>query len=40
VHDHAELRRLPAQAAMYRAALALLRGDLAGTIAHGGRATA
>ena len=38
VHDHAEFRRLPAQAAMYRAALALLRGDLAGTIAHGERA--
>jgi LuxR family maltose regulon positive regulatory protein len=36
VHDHVELRRLPAQAAMYRAALALLRGDLAGTIAHAG----
>ena len=38
VVDHAELRRLPAQAAMYRAALALLRGDLADTIAHGERA--
>ena len=38
VHDHAGFRRLPVQAAMYRAALALLRGDLAGTIAHGERA--
>ena len=37
VHDHAELRRLPAQTAMYRAGLALLRGDLPGTIAHGRR---
>ncbi|MGH9230167.1 MAG: LuxR C-terminal-related transcriptional regulator [Acidimicrobiales bacterium] len=38
VHDHATFRRLPAQAAMYRAALTLLRGDLAGTVAHGQRA--
>ena len=38
VRDRTELRRLPAQAAMYRAGLALLRGDLAGTIAHGRRA--
>ncbi len=38
VHDHAGFRRLPAQAAMYRAALALLRGDLAETVAHGERA--
>ncbi|MGH2782782.1 MAG: LuxR C-terminal-related transcriptional regulator, partial [Thermoleophilaceae bacterium] len=38
VHDHGEFRRLPVQAAMYRAALALLRGDLAGTVAHGERA--
>jgi LuxR family transcriptional regulator, maltose regulon positive regulatory protein len=38
VHDQVELRRLPAQVAMYRAGLALLRGDLAGTIAHGERA--
>ena len=38
VHDHAGFRRLPVQAAMYRAALALLRGDLAGTVAHGERA--
>ena len=37
VHDDAEFRRLPAQVAMYRAGLALLRGDLAGTIAHGER---
>jgi LuxR family maltose regulon positive regulatory protein len=40
VHDQAELRRLPAQAAMYRAGLALLHGDLAGTVAHGERAAA
>ena len=40
VHDHVEFRRLPAQAAMYRAALALLRGDLAGTIAHAERVAA
>jgi LuxR family maltose regulon positive regulatory protein len=40
VLDEAEGRRLPAQAAMYRAGLALLRGDLAGTIAHGERAAA
>ena len=38
VVDHGELRRLPAQTAMYRAALALFRGDLAGTIAHASRA--
>lgn len=38
VHDQAELERLPVQVAMYRAALALLRGDLDGTIAHGERA--
>jgi len=38
VHDHAGFRRLPAEAAMYRAGLALLRGDLAGTVAHGERA--
>lgn len=35
VHDHDEFRRLPAQVAMYRAALALLRGDLASVIDHG-----
>lgn len=38
VLDHAEFRRLPAQAAMYRAAIALLGGDPAATIAHGERA--
>jgi LuxR family maltose regulon positive regulatory protein len=38
VFDQAELDRLPAQAAMYRAAFALLRGDLADTITHGERA--
>ena len=37
VHDHATFRRLPVETAMYRAALALLRGDLAGTVAHGER---
>jgi LuxR family transcriptional regulator, maltose regulon positive regulatory protein len=37
VHDHQEFRRLPAQAAMYRAALALLRGDLDAAIGHAGR---
>lgn len=38
VHDQAMFRRVPAQAAMYRAGLALLSGDLAGTVAHGERA--
>ena len=38
VHDHDELERMPAQVAMYRAGLALLRGDLTGTVAHGERA--
>jgi LuxR family transcriptional regulator, maltose regulon positive regulatory protein len=38
VHDHAEFRRLPAQAAMYRAALALLRGDLGAAIVAAERA--
>jgi LuxR family maltose regulon positive regulatory protein len=33
-----ELRALPAQAAVYRAALAQARGDVAGTIAHARRA--
>ncbi len=33
-----ELRALPAQAAVYRAALAQARGDIAGTIAHARRA--
>jgi len=40
VHDQVEFRRLPAQAAMYRAGVALLSGDLAGTAAHGERAAA
>ncbi len=38
VFDQLELDRLPAQAAMYRAGLALLRGDLAQTVEHGERA--
>jgi LuxR family maltose regulon positive regulatory protein len=38
VHDHAEMERLPAQAAMYRAGLALLDGDIHATIGHGTRA--
>jgi LuxR family maltose regulon positive regulatory protein len=38
VHDQATFHRLPAQVAMYRAGLALLRGDVAGTVAHGERA--
>lgn len=38
VHDRAAFARLPVQAAMYRAGLALLGGDLAGTVAHGERA--
>lgn len=38
VHDHAELRRLPTQTAMYRAGLALLQGDLGAAAAHGERA--
>lgn len=37
VFDEDELERLPAQVAMYRAALALLAGDIAGTIAHADR---
>jgi LuxR family transcriptional regulator, maltose regulon positive regulatory protein len=37
VVDEAEFARLPAQTAMYRAALALLAGDLTGTIDHAGR---
>jgi LuxR family maltose regulon positive regulatory protein len=40
VHDQAGLRRLPAQAALYRAGLALLAGDLPGTIANAERAAA
>jgi len=38
VHDEVEFGRLPTQAAMYRAGLALLGGDIAGTIVHGNRA--
>jgi LuxR family transcriptional regulator, maltose regulon positive regulatory protein len=38
VQDQVEFDRLPAQAAMYRAGLALLRGDLADTVTHGERA--
>jgi LuxR family maltose regulon positive regulatory protein len=38
VHNHAEFARLPTQAAMYRAGVALLHGDLPGTITHGQRA--
>jgi LuxR family transcriptional regulator, maltose regulon positive regulatory protein len=37
VFDAEELARLPAQVAVYRAALALLAGDVAGTIAHADR---
>lgn len=40
VHDREELARLPTHAAMYRAALALLRGDLSATVVHAGRAAA
>jgi LuxR family maltose regulon positive regulatory protein len=40
VHDEDELPRLPTQVAMYRAALALLRGDLAAATEHGERAAA
>jgi LuxR family maltose regulon positive regulatory protein len=38
VLDQAELARLPAQAAMYRTALSLLAGDVAGTVVHANRA--
>jgi LuxR family maltose regulon positive regulatory protein len=38
VFDEAELARLPAQVSVYRAGLALLAGDIAGTIAHADRA--
>ena len=38
VFDHDEFARLPAQVAVYRAALALLAGDIDGTIAHATRA--
>ena len=37
VFDRDELARLPAQVAMYRAGLALLAGDIAGTVAHANR---
>jgi ATP/maltotriose-dependent transcriptional regulator MalT len=37
VADEAEFARLPAQTAMYRAALALLSGDVEATIAHASR---
>jgi len=40
VHDRTELGRLPARNAMHRAGLALLRGDIDGTIRHGERAGA
>jgi len=38
VFDQTELARLPAQVAVYRAALALIAGDLEGTIGHANRA--
>ncbi len=38
VIDHELFRRLPNQIAVYRAGIALLRGDAAGTIAHASRA--
>src|SRR5690606_4380847 len=38
VSNTSELARLPTQAAMYRAGVALLRGDLTSTIDHGRRA--
>jgi LuxR family maltose regulon positive regulatory protein len=40
VFDHDEFARLPAQVAIYRAALALLAGDTASTIEHARRALA
>ena len=40
VFDHEEMARLPAQVAVYRAALALLAGDTAATLAHAHRALA
>jgi LuxR family maltose regulon positive regulatory protein len=40
VFDHVEFGHLPAHAAIYRAGLALLAGDTAGTIAHATRALA
>lgn len=38
VFDHDEMASLPAQVSVYRAALALLAGDLEGTLAHAGDA--
>ena len=38
VFDHANFARLPAQVAVYRAGLALLAGDLDGTVEHANRA--
>ena len=38
VVDEAEFARLPTRTAMFRAGLALLSGDIPGTIAHAGRA--
>lgn len=40
VHDHREFERLPAQTAMYRAGLALLRGDVDDTVTHAERTAA
>ena len=40
VVDEAQLRALPGAIEMYRAALALLRGDIAGTVAHARRVLA
>ena len=38
VNDHEEFRRLPNQIAVYRAGIALIRGDTTGTIAYARRA--
>src|SRR6202034_1438807 len=38
VNDHDQFRRLPNQIAVYRAGIALIRGDTAGTIGHARRA--
>jgi LuxR family maltose regulon positive regulatory protein len=38
VNDHEQFRRLPNQIAVYRAGIALIRGDAPGTIAHARRA--
>ena len=40
VADHAEFRRLPAGTAVHRAGLALVLGDLSGTVSHARRALA